>query len=73
MYQRIEEGYERSSAANIGPRIEALVSEGQQVTLQISGDSIRPTFKPRRDALVLAPVDTWPPRSRDILFYRTAR
>lgn len=67
------DGFERGSAADIGPRIEALLAEGQQVTLQISGDSMRPTLKPRRDAAILAPMTEWPPKKGDILFYRSQR
>lgn len=70
---RRQDGFDRGSAAEIGPRMEALLRQGQQVTLQVSGDSMRPTLKPRRDAVVLAPLTQWPPERGDILFYRSAK
>ncbi len=69
----VNDGFQRGDAASIGPRIERLLAEGQQVTLQVSGDSMRPTLKPRRDAVVLAPMDTWPPKRGDILFFQSDR
>lgn len=69
----IIDGYQRGAAREIGPRIRWMLSTGQQVTLQVSGDSMRPTLKPRRDAVVLEPLDKWPPRKRDILFFESAR
>jgi signal peptidase I len=63
----------RGAAADIGPQIEFLLAQGQQVTLQVSGDSMRPTLKPRRDAVVLSALQSWPPRRGDILFFRSAR
>lgn len=65
------DGFQRGAAADIGPRIEALLAQGQQVTLQVSGDSMRPTLKPRRDAVILAPLDAWPPKKGDILFFKS--
>lgn len=70
---QIVDGYTRGNAADIGPQIEALLADGQQVTLQISGDSMRPTLKPRRDAAVLEALHEWPPRRWDILFYKSQR
>ncbi len=67
------DGFTRGSAKDIGPQIELLLGEGQQVTLQISGDSMRPTLRPRRDAVVLEAFSAWPPRRGEILFYRSAR
>lgn len=67
------DGFTRGSAADIGPQTEAMLAAGQQVILQVSGDSMRPTLKPRRDAAVLMPLTTWPPRRGDILFYRSER
>lgn len=70
---QINNGFQRGSAADIGPQIEAMLASGQQVTLQISGDSMRPTLKPRRDAAILAPMDIWPPKRGDILFFKSER
>jgi len=53
--------------------MEALFAKGEQVTLQVSGDSMRPTLKPRRDAVLLMPVSGGPFRSGEILFYRSQR
>ncbi len=64
---------QRGAAADIGPKIEALIAEGQMVTLRVSGDSMRPLLKPGRDAAVLAPLTDWPPAKYDILFYRSER
>ncbi len=69
----IVDGYQRGDAATIGYRMEQLLAQGQQVTLQISGDSMRPTLKPRRDAAVLAPLDIWPPKRHDIVFFKSER
>lgn len=65
--------FTRGSAAQIGPQIEALLAQGQQVTLEISGESMRPTLKPGRDAVVLARFEDWPPRRGDILFFKSDR
>lgn len=70
---QMTDGFNRGSAADIGPQIEGLIAMGQQVTLQVSGDSMRPTLKPRRDAVVLAPLSQWPPKRGDILFFKTGR
>lgn len=70
---QIVDGYTRGDASVIGPQIEAMLSKGEQVTLQISGDSMRPTLKPRRDAVVLAPIQKEPVRRGDILFFQSAR
>ncbi|MDR0896700.1 MAG: S26 family signal peptidase [Oscillospiraceae bacterium] len=70
---QINDGFTRGAAADIGPKIEFLLAQGQQVTLQISGDSMRPTLKPRRDAAVLAALQKWPPRRGDILFFKSER
>lgn len=67
---QIVDGFQRGDAVVIGPQIEQMLSEGQQVTLQISGDSMRPTLKPRRDAAVLEPIDSWPPKQGDIIFFK---
>lgn len=66
------QGFSQGPAAEIGPRIESALARGETVTLQISGDSMRPTLKPRRDAAVLEPLQTWPPRRGEILFFRRA-
>ena len=66
----IVDGYQRGDAAEIGPMIEAMIEAGQNVTLQISGDSMRPTLKPRRDAAVLSRVRQWPPEKGTILFFK---
>lgn len=66
----IIDGYRRGDAAEIGPMIEAMIEAGQNVTLQISGDSMRPTLKPRRDAAVLSKVRQWPPKKGTILFFK---
>lgn len=66
----IVDGYQRGDAAEIGPMIEAMIEAGQDVTLQISGDSMRPTLKPRRDAAVLSRVHQWPPEKGTILFFK---
>ena len=70
---QIIDGYMRGGAKFIGPQIEVMLSRGEQVTLQISGDSMRPTLKPRRDAAVLAPLADWPAKRGDILFFRSER
>lgn len=70
---QVIDGYTRGDAEVIGPRIEAMLQRGEQVTLQISGDSMRPTLKPRRDAVVLAPLLRWPAKKGDILFFRSER
>lgn len=67
------DGFRRGAAADIGPQIEWMLQSGRQVTLQISGDSMRPTLKPRRDAAILEPLDTWPPERGDILFFKSER
>jgi len=67
---QVIDGFQRGDAAVIGPRMEALLDAGQQVTLQISGDSMRPTLKPRLDAAVLEKLSAWPPRRGDILFFK---
>ena len=61
------------AAADIGPQTEQMLKDGEQVQLIISGDSMRPTVKPRRDAVVLEPMRTWPPKYGDILFFRSER
>ena len=66
----IVDGYQRGDAAEIGPMIEAMIEARQNVTLQISGDSMRPTLKPRRDAAVIAPIRQWPPEKGAILFFK---
>lgn len=63
----------RDSAAVIGPEMEAMLAAGQQVQLVVSGDSMRPTLKPRRDAAVLEPVRDWPPKRGDILLFGSER
>lgn len=70
---QMNDGFSRGDAAQVGPRIEALLAEGQHVMLQVSGDSMRPTLKPRRDAVVLEPLQAWPPKKYDILLYRSER
>ena len=70
---QIADGYSRGDAALIGPQMEAMLSRGEQITLQISGDSMRPTLKPRRDAAVLAPLSDCPAKKGDILFFRSER
>lgn len=70
---QVNDGFRRGAAADIGPQMEALLEAGQQVMLQVSGDSMRPLLKPRRDAAVLEAMRTWPPKAGDILFYRTSR
>lgn len=70
---QIIDGYTRGDASIIGPQIESMLSQGEQVTLQISGDSMRPMLKPRRDAVVLAPLTHWPARKGDILFFYSMR
>ena len=62
--------FERGSAAEIGPKIRKKLEEGETVTLQVSGDSMRPTLHPRRDAAVLQALDAWPPKYGDILFFQ---
>jgi len=69
---QIIDGYMRGDASVIGPQIEAALSRGEQVTLQISGDSMRPTLKPRRDAVVLTPL-TGTIKKGDILFFQSER
>lgn len=69
----MNDGFVHGSAAQIGAQMEALLSMGQYVTLKITGDSMRPTLKPGRDAVVLGPMGAWPPKRGDILFYRTQR
>lgn len=73
MHQQVDDGFNRGDAAQIGPQMEALLEAGQHVMLQVSGDSMRPTLKPRRDAVVLEPMAAWPPKKYDILFYRSQR
>lgn len=73
MSEQFVDGFQRGSAAAIGPQIEAKLAAGEQVVLQVSGDSMRPTLKPRRDAVVLDVMDTWPPKRGDILFFRSER
>lgn len=68
-----EQGFTQGSARDIGPQIEMMLKAGGHVTLQVSGDSMRPLLKPRRDAAVLETLSEWPPRKGDILFYRTPR
>lgn len=70
---QINDGFQRGAAAEIGPRIEAMLEEGQQVILQISGDSMRPTLKPLRDVAILEPLQDWPPQRGDILFFKSTR
>lgn len=65
------DGFERGAARDIGPRTEAMLARGEQVIFQVSGDSMRPTLKPRRDAVVLAQLEAWPPQKGDILFFRS--
>ncbi|MCL1796616.1 MAG: S26 family signal peptidase [Clostridia bacterium] len=60
-------------AAVVGPEMEALFAKGEQVTLQVSGDSMRPTLKPRRDAVLLAPSRGEPFHKWDILLFRSGR
>jgi len=50
-----------------------MLLRGEQVLLQISGDSMRPTLKPRRDAALLAPITRWPTKRGDILYFRSER
>lgn len=64
------DGYRRGDAAEIGPMIEAMIARGENVTLQVSGDSMRPTLKPRRDAVILTKIESWPPKRGTILFFR---
>lgn len=67
------DGFTTGAAADIGPQIEAMLSRGEQVVLLISGNSMRPTLKPGRDAVIIEPVSVWPPKRGDILFYRSER
>lgn len=67
------DGFLRGAGAEIGPRIEAMLARGETVTLQVSGDSMRPTLKPRQDAAVLVPVGDEPVARGEILFFRTGR
>lgn len=67
------DGFTRGAAAVIGPQTERMLAAGEQVLLQISGDSMRPTLKPRRDAALLAPLTSWPPKRGAILFFRSER
>lgn len=70
---QIVDGYLRSSAGDIGPQMEFMLGEGIPVTLQISGDSMRPLLKPYRDAVVLEKFTDWPPKRGDILLFRSER
>ena len=70
MSQKIVDGYRRGDAAEIGPVIEAMIERGEPVTLQVSGDSMRPPLKPRRDAVVLSKLPAWPPKRGTILFFK---
>jgi len=66
-------GFVPRDAASVGPEMEALFANGEQVTLQVSGDSMRPLLKPRRDAVLLTPTVGEPFRKGDILFFRSQR
>ncbi len=67
------DGFLRGAGAEIGPRIEAMLARGETVTLQVTGDSMRPTLKPHRDAAVLAHVGAEDAIGcGDILFFRSA-
>lgn len=66
---QIVDGYQRGDAAEIGPLVAQTVARGETVTLQVSGDSMRPTLKPRRDAVVLSKLEKWPPERGTILFF----
>lgn len=69
----IKNGVLRASAVEIGARIETMMAQGQTAVLEITGDSMRPTLKPGRDAVVLAPLESWPPKKGDILLFHTPR
>ena len=65
-----DQEFERGAASVIGPKIREKLALGETVTLQISGDSMRPTLHPRRDALVLENLKQWPPKKGEILFFQ---
>lgn len=68
----MNDSFKRGAAAEIGPLIREKLALGETVTLQISGDSMRPFLKPGRDAAVLESIRDWPPKRGDVLFFQRA-
>lgn len=67
------DGFTRGSAGTIGPQIEEKLAKGEQVMLEVSGDSMRPTLKPKRDVAVLESLGDAAIRRGDILYFRSVR
>lgn len=73
MDKQVDYTYRHDSAAVIGPYMEECLARGEAVTLQISGDSMRPTLKPGRDAAILEPIGDAPIHRGDILLFTSLR
>ncbi len=56
------------SAAVLGPIIYEKIANHESVLLTVTGHSMTPTFKDRRDAVVLQGLTQWPPPRGTILF-----
>lgn len=56
------------SPAVLGPVIREKIANNESVLLTVTGRSMTPTLRDRRDAVVLQKLTTWPPTRGTILF-----
>jgi signal peptidase I len=67
------EGVRNSVSRSVAiPAIRFNLAAGNSVTLTVTGGSMAPTLKDKRDQVVLEPVGEWPPRPGAILFIQRA-
>ncbi|MBQ4527661.1 MAG: S24/S26 family peptidase [Clostridia bacterium] len=53
---------------DIAPHIEEAIAHGKKVKLTVTGNSMYPLFKDRRDRAVLSPIEKL--KKRDVVFYK---